>query len=582
MVAASRDGAVRALKNLVIITQQELQAAKMVAYQSDPLLWYTDRWGGSIRDIKWSDYPEYDGHEWDGTPDPFLRAVQALRDGRDVGIEAATGVGKTYLAARIAFWFLDVFPGSAVITTAPTKEQLLQVLWKEVGASYNRFRKLHPESEIITGEVRVNKNLDYKNDEDGNIMDYANRMTSKVGRKRTGEDSSVSFQGIHNEFQLFILDEAAALENSVFNAIKNTNTFKSPGAKNLMLALGNPDSVTDALHTFCELASVEAIRISAYDHPNVVTGTPIIKGAVDRESLTIRKEEYGADSNLFKSRGRGISPEQSITSLIMMKWVMQCWMDHKTYKELGPIKPDGWSYNAAGVDVANSVNGDAGCVAYGQGNILVKLIEFSCPHASDLADNLISDKTLLQVEGKHVYDIFRLSDYKINPENVGVDGVGIGVATVQRFEGLGYSVRSLSGGRDEEAIPIDSLEKLLYDFPSLRAQMYWQARLDLMNRRCAIGFSDMSLLMRLAKELTMPTYKVSDKAIVIEKKEDIKLRMGGKSPNLADAFVYWNWVRRYRGRPKEEMPMLFGDAAPAPTNPYNVQPDLNHDGFVGI
>ena len=59
------------------------------------------------------------------------------------------------------------------------------------------FKKIRPNSVMLTGEVRVHKAQKYKEDKE-----YGNRMVGKVGRKRSGEDSSVGFQGIHNTYQL--------------------------------------------------------------------------------------------------------------------------------------------------------------------------------------------------------------------------------------------------------------------------------------------------------------------------------------------------------------------------------------------
>jgi phage terminase large subunit len=525
--------------------------AKNKEYQSNPLSWLCERFDGKETDLIWSLFPGYENHQWDGTRDPFFIAINAIKNGQDVGCEAATGVGKTYIAARIAYWFLDTFPESAVITTSPTKAQLLQVLWKEIGLAFSIFKKNKPNAQLLTGEVRVNKNDDFG--DELNLV-YSNRMISRVGRKRAGEDSSVSFQGIHNKYQLFILDEAAGLEHSVITAIKNTNTFKGQApAINSILAIGNPDSVTDGLHQFCKSPGVIHIRVSAYDHPNVVMNKAVIPGAVTRESLELRKKEYGEESNLFRSRGRGIAPEQATDALIMRKWIDECSRFTTSFNR-DRYKDDPQSFPAVGVDVANSVNGDAAALAWGKGSRLMKLHEFQCPDANVLADNLIKDEHQLAAEGLLNYGTDTINDYGITADNIGVDGVGVGVATVNQFSRMGLIVRSLQGGTDESAIPkirentndMNSPWKPLYKFANLRAQMWFQARIDLQRGEISIDVTDLHILNRLAEELTMVRYKVTDGHIVIEKKDSIKERMGGKSPNLADAFVYWNWVRKRR------------------------------------
>ena len=52
-------------------------------------------------------------------------------------VEAGHGVGKTFGAAMLVNWFFDCFPptsipGSVTLTTAPTKAQVEELLWKDV------------------------------------------------------------------------------------------------------------------------------------------------------------------------------------------------------------------------------------------------------------------------------------------------------------------------------------------------------------------------------------------------------------------------------------------------------------------
>jgi phage terminase large subunit len=549
-----------------VITSDMVRRAKVIlanrmkvrVYQQQPAQWLTERFNGKLSDLKWSEWPEYEGHQWDGTPDPFLTAIESIRDGMDVGVEAGTGVGKTWFAARVAYWFLDTFPESAVITTSPTKAQLLQVLWKEIALAFNQFKKNKPNATLLTGEVRVNKNITYA--DEANSLVYSNRMISRVGRKRAEEDSSVSFQGIHNKCQLFIVDECAGMEHSVITAIKNTNTYKGePGAINAILGIGNPDSVTDGLHVFCTSPGVKHIVVSAFDHPNIVVGRAIIPGAVTRKSIEIRKLEYGEESNLYRSRVRGIAPEQSTDALIMAKWLKELCrysLDFKREK----YKEDSESYPAVGVDVANSTNGDAAALAWGKSNRCMKIHEFQCPNANDLADNLVKSDEELIMEQLHNYGTDKVNDYGITADNIGVDGVGVGVATVNQFSKLGLIVQSLQGGVDETAIPPDAEGKPLYKFANKRAQMWFQVRIDAQKGDFSIDIIEGPIRNQLIKELTMVRYKVNDGHILIEKKEDIKKRYGGKSPNIADAFVYWNWVRKKRhGQYIYEMPIHYAE-----------------------
>lgn len=52
-----------------------------------------------------------------------------------------------------------------------------------------------------------------------------------------------------------------------------------------------------------------------------------------------------------------------------------------------------------------------------------------------------------------------------------------------------------------------------------------------------------NILKQLKKELTQIRYFIRGGKIAVESKDEIKKRLGGKSPDLLDAMVYWNWMR---------------------------------------
>ena len=85
---------------------------------------------------------------------------------------------------------------------------------------------------------------------------------------------------------------------------------------------------------------------------------------------------------------------------------------------------------------------------------------------------------------------------------------------------------------------IDTISK---DFPL--NVMYWALREDLRLGTVGIDIKDPEILTNLKRELIAPKFKVKDNAIYVEKKEEIIKRIN-KSPNLADAVVYWNWMRK--------------------------------------
>lgn len=272
-----------------------------IAYQKDPVGWMRDKLGIPEAEIRWSLNPEYLGHQWDGTPDPLARMCEAIATGQDCGVESATGTGKTYLAAALALWFVACFEDALVITTAPKEAQLTAQLWKEVGRHWQAFKKAYPAADKVALRVRMKEGAGEQ--ETWAIIGYACAVGSV-------EDSATRAQGFHGAHMLIITEETPGIDPAVMTAFKNTCT----GDHNVRLGLGNPDHPRDSLHQLCNERGVLAIRISAYDHPNVVCGRDIIPGAVGRRSIATKKEQYQSDDNpMYKSRVRGLCPTEGTT-----------------------------------------------------------------------------------------------------------------------------------------------------------------------------------------------------------------------------------------------------------------------------
>ena len=466
--------------------------SKRIYYQTHPLDYFQERLGIAPETINWELLPDYAGHKWDGTPNPFMRILDSLIHNKWVGVESATGTGKTFNSALIALWFLECFNDSLVVTTAPKEAQLSLHIWKEIGKLYGRFNK----GELTSLKLRMNSGKD----------DWlAVGFVAGVG---SAEESSTKAQGFHATHMLFILEETPGINPAVITAFQNTCTSNH----NLILALGNPDHQLDELHKFCMQDNVEHIRISAYDHPNVVLNNPLfIPGAASIEGINRMLSRYGKENPLFLSRAKGISPAQSIDSLINIKWVRDAEQIPEGYTPIGQ--------KALGVDVANSEAGDKACIAQGIGNCLTMIKDFQCPDATQLGK-------------RDVMALIRSEN--IPADRVGVDGVGVGAATVNGLKELNIKVVDLQGG----SAPVVDTSRA-EQFNNLRSQMYWQMREDLREGKVFFAIRDEELI----AELTTPKWEIKSGKIAIESKEEIKKRLG-RSPNKADAVVYWNWVRQ--------------------------------------
>lgn len=75
---------------------------------------------------------QFEPDEWQKT------ALMDLAENPKVAIKSGQGVGKTSLEAVALLWFLCCFPFPRIVATAPTKQQLHDVLWSEISKWMNK------------------------------------------------------------------------------------------------------------------------------------------------------------------------------------------------------------------------------------------------------------------------------------------------------------------------------------------------------------------------------------------------------------------------------------------------------------
>lgn len=489
-------------------------SSRLLSYQADPFSYLVERLDIKPETIDWELLPEYKGHNWDGTPNPFMQILNHLVNRNWVGVESAKGVGKTFFGAGLVYWFLECFENSLVITTAPKKEQLSLHIWKEIQRLHSKFGR----GELTSLKLRMNPNKD-----DWIAVGYiAGVEASEI------ETSAKKAQGFHAEHLLIILEETPGIKEPIMTALQDTCS----APHNLILAFGNPDHQFDTLHRFCSLPNVKHVRISGKDHPNIILNNAnFIPGATSREDIARKLVRYkGEDNPLFLASVRGISPSQSADSLIRLEWCYTARDRRKKYEDSKGevIEALIKGLPALGVDVANSEDGDKAAIAEGKGPVLIRVEDFQCPDSNQLGKRDV---------------LRRMKDKKISDEYVGVDGIGVGAGTVNALKESGRKVTSIIASASPITVKTKSTQGNTIeheeDFNNLRSQMWWQFREDLR--------TDPELCLpddpELFADLVTPKWNTQNGKIVVESKETIKKRLG-RSPNKGDAAVMWAWVRK--------------------------------------
>lgn len=494
----------------------------LVQYQHDPVGFFVDVLGIPEHTIRWSKNAGYKKHAWDSShPDPIAFMLGELAAWRNVTVEAGTGTQKSHTLGGLYLWFLACWDGARVFTFAPTEKQLRLFSWAELRKFWPRFKRHFPDAELTDLRIRMIEGSD-----EWGAWGYPVSL-------RAGEDVASRAAGMHAEHMLIAYEEMQGQDLSVIEAGEQTCT----APHNLRIGVGNPNHQFDPLHQLSLKPYVTPIRISALDHPNVVTGNAsIVPGAASRESVE-RRRSAGEDSRSYQTRVRGISPAEAQDALIKREWIERAfdrWRDLEQRARYRVGLP------ARGIDVANSEDGDLAAIARGIGACCDEVEDFPCPDASILGVRVAAEMALGGVDVR----------------NAGVDSVGVGASTVNKLKELGLLVQALNGGSkavaelDEDLIREKGRSHIQEElFYNLRAQMHWRLRLDLQHDLIAIK-PDPALL----QDLLTPTWETVRGMILVESKEDISARLPNKrSPNKGDALVYWNWVR-HRMPLKNEQP----------------------------
>jgi hypothetical protein len=87
---------------------------------------------------------------------------------------------------------------------------------------------------------------------------------------------------------MFIVDEAEAVDDYVFNAIESMTS----GGIAIVLMFANPETRSSRFHKQKDRSNTRSFRISCLHHPNVVAGKELVPGAVRRDYVLSMIEDH--------------------------------------------------------------------------------------------------------------------------------------------------------------------------------------------------------------------------------------------------------------------------------------------------
>lgn len=416
--------------------------------------------------------------------------IESVAKNRRTTVRSSHGIGKSYIAARTALWFLYSHPDSKVITTAPSFRQVEDILWREM-------RVAHAKSKYDLGGKMLQTTLNLDNDW------FALGLST---------DQPDRFQGFHAVDILLIIDEAAGVKEDIFNA--SEGIVSSDHSR--VLYIGNPTNLSGAFYNSFKLENWNKIHISAFDTPNFTTfgitlddirsntWLPKITSELPAPYLVSPEWVYdkylswGEGNPMWESRVLGNFPQQGEDTLIPLIKI-----EEAITRQI-ENKPE--DIEVIGVDVAR-FGSDKTIFVYRKGTKVLDMKEFS--HM----DLMSTAQALNTYIGMHPM------------ASVNIDEIGLGAGLVDR-------IKQMNPMKNIQGVNVGNPSKNNEMFINIRAESYWALRDRFVNGDIQLPNDE-----QLMAELASIKYKFTPRGqIQIESKDDMKKR-GMHSPDKSDALM---------------------------------------------
>lgn len=185
--------------------------------------------------------------------------------------QSGNGTGKSWIEGRLALWvYLCRDEPQVYCVAAGSVDNLRNILWAQVESVYDTNEALQAGSRKI--DLKISK--------------APLQFIKGVAIPTSGSESEKTskFTGKHSKSLLFLVDEGDGVPDFVFNGI---DTCMS-GSSDMMLITFNPKVRKGAVYRMIKSGQAKVVKLTAFNHPNVITGLDVIPGAVNREK-TLRR-----------------------------------------------------------------------------------------------------------------------------------------------------------------------------------------------------------------------------------------------------------------------------------------------------
>lgn len=446
--------------------------------------------------------------------------LRAIRDFDKVACKSGQKTSKTNSAVGIALWWACTREDARVVLTAPSFTQVKDVLWKEMA----RLNKEREEGAVDANGDPIQPPYRPTLEKLFGISIPLDPATGIIfpdtGNDIKGKSTNTPerMAGTSSPNLLFIIDEGSGYPNDIYEAVLGNLTG---GGK--LFVISNPTQTSGWFFDLFMDQPVDwkLITLNSENTPNVRAGKRIIPGVATLETIQAWRANAGADyanNPFYMVRVLGMFPPQGSNSVISMTVLERASANWK--------REDGFTEPATlviGVDVARE--GDDTTVIWpvrGYHAFAPIAVPKGLNESHQLAGEIIKVARELRISAEEVR------------VNIDANGLGWGPTDALRFS---------KAVQDEGWLHISSLvtgEKADTEdqHVNLRSQLWFG---------CAAWLKEGGRLQkdgRVIKELLSATYSFDARGrLKVEPKALMKLALGGRSPDYADALC----MAVYRG-----------------------------------
>ena len=426
-------------------------------------------------------------------PDPWQRAVlRDLADHSKVSVRSGQGVGKTALEAGAVIWFLTCRPYARVVATAPTMQQLYNVLWAEISKwlDHSLVKKL----------LKWTKTKIY--------MDGYEERWFAVAKTATRPEN---MQGFHEDHMLIVVDEASGVADPIMEAILGTLT----GWDNKLLLCGNPNRLEgvfyDSHHS--DRDKYRTHKVSSLD-----------SSRTSRDNIEMLERKYGKDSDVARVRIYGEFPRSTQDALISLESVELAMSKAPPEEELRAA-----TVLHLGVDVARF--GDDSTVLFPR--VGAAALPYHKYHRKSTMETagLVIQLCMKYLEDKDVFANIVQCTVRVDDTGVG-GGVTDRLREVVEEQGLPITVQPVNNGAAATDAHYFNLGAQIWGGIKELLEQTMSGNLQGQPPEIYLPHDD-----ALVKQLIARRYHMTSRGkIQLESKQDTKKR-GLESPDIADALT---------------------------------------------